>query len=52
MFSHLTQCDEEYGRRVAEGLSLQTGKKSTPKLPGRFNRDGGEVPTARLVAHI
>jgi catalase len=24
MVSHLTQCDEEYGRRVAEGLALQT----------------------------
>jgi catalase len=24
MVSHLSQCDEEYGRRVAEGLGLET----------------------------
>jgi len=34
MVSHLSQCDEEYGRRVAEGLVIQVGGKETAETAG------------------
>lgn len=34
MVSHLSQCDEEYGRRVAEGLGIQTPSAETAGAHG------------------
>jgi catalase len=34
MLSHLSPCDEEYGRRVAEGLGIQTIEKPTTESAG------------------
>ena len=34
MVSHLSQCDEEYGRRVAEGLGILIGEKLTADTAG------------------
>jgi len=34
MVSHLSQCAEEYGRRVAEGLGIQVGEIPTAETVG------------------
>jgi catalase len=34
MVSHLSQCDKEYGRRVAEGLGLQSETQPTADTAG------------------
>jgi catalase len=34
MFSHLSQSDEEYGRRVAEGLGVEVGAQPTADTVG------------------
>lgn len=32
--SHLSQCDEEYGRRMAEGLGMQVSERPTAETAG------------------
>ena len=34
MVSHLSRCDEEYGRRVAEGLGIEVGGQPTAETVG------------------
>jgi catalase len=35
MVNHLTQCDAEYGRRVAEGLGIQTPQPAAEAADAR-----------------
>ena len=38
MVWHLTQCDAEYGRRVADGLGMRV--EDVPALPGGARQQG------------